>query len=504
MRRRKGHQWNLGDTSANKHHTISSLVEQTLTNRDSIMTTSKSTHAIVIGGSIAGLLTARVLSDFYGRVTIIERDELPLDASYRNGAPQAKHLHALLARGQQIMERMFPGLTDEMTHSSAPTMRMGLDNSFYTAAGWAQEFDTGVRVNGMARASLEWLVRQRVMAIANVSFVTETDVEQLIADATKQTVIGVETKSRRTRQTETLLADLVVDASGRRSHAPEWLETLGYAAPETSIVDSHCGYATRWYELPADAVPEKKLAAIQVVANGNLYRGGGYLMTESTKMVVTLIGANGDYPPTEEDEFMAFMRSLPVSAVYDVVQRATPITPVLAYRGLHNQIRHYEKIARRPENFLVIGDAAIAFNPIYGQGMSSAAMEAEKLGDLLRQHGTDDLRDFAGKFQRAIIKLTHGAWQLSTSEDMRFPLVEGKTPGMFERVMHKYTDWTLRAAGQDKVIGKAFIEVMNLLKTPTSLLRPDIVARVFWQLFRQQTRKNKTAATAAHTAYQPQ
>ncbi len=449
---------------------------------------TNTTHAIVIGGSIAGLMTARVLSQHFGRVTIVERDALPQSSDYRNGAPQARHLHVLLARGQRIMEKYFPGFEHDIYHTGAPVIQGGLNNLTLTAAGWIRRFDAGVTLSATGRASLEWLVRQRVQALPNVEFITETDVEKLLTNADGSVMTGIQLKSRRSRQAESraLFGDFVVDASGRRSKTPDWLTELGYDAPETTIVNAHTGYATRWYTLTPETTPEITMLAMQARPAEGLYRGGGYLVVEGNRLVVTLLGANEDYPPTDEAGFMEFAKSLPSPVLYDLMKTLTPEEPIYAYRGLQNQMRHYEKLARRPENFIVIGDAAIAFNPIYGQGMSSAAMEAELLDALLKKSSIQNLRGFAALFQKKQVQLTQGAWLMSTGEDMRFPLVEGQLPGMQERFFHRYTDKMLSAMAYDTVVAHAFYQVLNLLATPTALMRPDIVLRVLWHSVRHR------------------
>jgi 2-polyprenyl-6-methoxyphenol hydroxylase-like FAD-dependent oxidoreductase len=449
---------------------------------------STTTHAIVIGGSIAGLMTARVLSQHFGRVTVVERDALPQGGEYRNGAPQARHLHVLLARGQRIMEQYFPGFEHDIYHTGAPIIQGGLNNLTLTAAGWIRRFDAGVTLSATGRASLEWLVRQRVQALPNVEFITETDVEHLLASEDGSVITGVQLKSRRNRKGDSfaLQGDFVVDASGRRSNTPEWLTELGYAAPETTIVNAHTGYATRWYKLTPETTPDVAMLAIQARPSEGLYRGGGYLVVEGNRLVVTLLGANEDYPPTDEAGFMEFAKSLSTPVLYDLIKTLTPEEPIYAYRGLQNQMRHYEKLARRPENFIVIGDAAVAFNPIYGQGMSSAAMEAELLDKLLKKNSIQNLRGFAAKFQKKQVQLTKGAWLLSTGEDMRFPLVEGQLPGMQERIFHRYTDLMLSSMAYDTVVAHAFYQVLNLLATPMALMRPDIMLRVMWHSLRHR------------------
>lgn len=437
------------------------------------------THALVIGGSIAGLLAARVLSDHFERVTIIERDDLPQSGDYRAGVPQARHLHVILVRGQHILENLFTGFTDDLKAAGAVSGVWGLDNAFFTVGGWTPRFDSGLVSHIVGRAKLEWLVRRRVQAIPNVSIQTGRDVIQLLFDNSRQTVTGVKVESRATHATEDVLADLVVDASGRNTKAPQWLQDLGYSIPEETLVDAHCGYATRWYERPAHIRPVT--FAIQPRPKEGVYRGGGMMPVEDNHWVVTLIGANGDYPPTDEEGFMAFARSLPTPVIYNLIKDAKPISSISGYRKLENRWRRYERMERLPEHFILIGDSVSALNPIYGQGMTKAALEAELLGKLLRQRGAGDLTGLPREFQQRLAKNLIGPWMLATSEDLRYPDVEGEKPDLFIRFSNWYFDRVAQTMPYDTQITLAFFKAMSLLRDPRSIARPDTVARVMWR-----------------------
>ncbi|MBZ0279270.1 MAG: FAD-dependent monooxygenase [Anaerolineae bacterium] len=454
---------------------------------------SQREQAIVIGGSMAGLLAARVLSDHFQQVTIIERDQLPDEGVYRNGVPQSRHLHTLLVQGQRIMETMFPGFSDEMAAEGAPEVTWGIGNVFLTTGGYAQPQDSGIKSNLLARVELEWLVRKRIYQIENIRFITERDVRGLIATADGKAVIGVETESRTDHRVEQIFAQLVVDASGRGSKAPEWLQTLGYDAPPETVINAHTGYATRWYEIPADASNDWAIV-IQPRPGEKLYRGGGLLVMDGNRWVVTLLGANGDYPPTDEEGFMAFAKSLPGPDIYEAIKDAKPITSIYGYRKLENRMRHYERLTRRPEGFVVTGDAACALNPIYGQGMTASAMEAEMMGKLLRRYNGRSLAGFPAAFQKDLRRVADGPWLMATSEDMRYPDVEGQRPNAVMHLMHRYLDLLAKAIPYDKKVTMAFVKGMNLLEHPSVMMHPAIVARVLlrtWQMRRNRQSGNQ-------------
>ncbi|MBL8162699.1 MAG: FAD-dependent monooxygenase [Anaerolineae bacterium] len=445
--------------------------------------TAKFEHAVVMGASITGLLAARALSETFERVTVIDRDRLPESGEYRSGVPQSRHLHTLLVRGQQILDELFPGFSNDIAASGAPEVEWGVNHTYVTPAGLAQTAPTGIKSNQVTRAELEWLVRHRVMNLPNVRFLSETEVSGLITSADHRDVMGVYINARGDQHTTQMLANLVVDASGRKSKLPDWLREMGYDAPAETVVNAHTGYATRWYTMP-EAGPHDWAIVVQTRPAEKLYRGGGLMQMEGGRWVVTLLGANGDYPPTDEQGFMDYARSLASPMLYEAIKDAEPITPIYGYRKLENVARHYERLTRRPENLIVMGDAAIALNPIYGQGMSKSAMEALLLRDLLAK--TRDLRGFAATFQKRLPRVSAGAWMMATAEDMRYPAVEGALPGLVMRMSHAYLDMVIATIASDVAIGRAFVEVLNLMKPPTYMLRPDIAARVFGAALRRR------------------
>ena len=437
------------------------------------------TSAIVIGGSITGLLSARVLSDYYDSVTVIERDSLPNDAEYRNGTPQAHHLHTLLAEGQELLKKFFPNIEQDFEEYGAPYLRWGMDTATRLSTGWIDRFDTGIRSHVLSRVTLEWIIRQRVYAIPNVTFMTQQQVNHLVASADQSTITGVHITSRKDQSEQNLTADLIVDASGRGSKTPKWLQDLGYAAPQETIINSYLGYATRWYLLPEDASYSWTTILIQTIPKQGLNRGAGVFIVEGNRLVVTLAGANKDYPPTDDEEkFLDFAKSLASPIVYDIIKDLTPISPIYGYRRTENQFRHYEKLARMPQGFIVLGDAACGFNPIYGQGMTTAAIEAVELDQLLQQTDVRHLGDFSHQFQKQVAKAVNGAWLMATSEDLRYPETEGPTPSIIDRATHRYMDMMLEVMPHDPILCTAFIKTMNLSTHPTSLFHPKYVFRV--------------------------
>lgn len=434
-------------------------------------------QAVVIGGSLAGLLAARVLADFFDQVTVIERDRLPDGPELRSGVPQARHLHILLGRGHQILERFFPGLDADLEAAGAPMVEWAFNTVGVTHGLWAPRFHSGVRTRSVSRALLEWQVRRRLVELHPITFLEEQQVNGLIANADRTRITGVNVQARGgSREQRILEADLVVDASGRTSKTPEWLTELGYETPQETVVNSFLGYSTRWYRKPAQVQGDWKGMVIGSLPPANK-RGGAIWEVEDGRWFVTLAGAARDYPPTDEAGFLEFARTLPVTAVYDAIRDAEPISDIYAYQRTDNRLRHYERLARWPERLLVLGDAYCGFNPVYGQGMTVAAMGAETLHDQL-QENRGQLDGLEGRFQKRLAAVVQTPWLMATGEDLRYPETEGQRPGGAARLVQKYLDRITVVMADDQDVAATFFHVLNLTTPPTALFRPSILFRV--------------------------
>ncbi len=204
-------------------------------------------RALVIGSSMAGLLAARVLVDHFDNVTVVERDRLPQQPESRHGTPQANHVHVLLAQGERILEQMFPGLEAELITAGSPSFNLAADFAFLGVWGWLPRFHSNLSIHACSRLLLEWAVRRRLTAYSNLQFLPETQAIGLLTDNSNSQVTGIKLRSGDVSQENELTANLVIDASGRNSSLPKWLEALGYPSPCETIVNSFLGYSTRWY-----------------------------------------------------------------------------------------------------------------------------------------------------------------------------------------------------------------------------------------------------------------
>lgn len=439
--------------------------------------TNKHHHAIVIGGSIAGLLAARVLADHFERVTIVERDHLPDGPQPRKGVPQASHVHVLLAKGLHTIESLLPGFGQALASDGAVPVNWGSDARTFGFAGWLPAFTGGPASLLCSRDLLEHHIRRRVLALPQVSVVQAADAIGLRADDSHR-VTGLAIHSRDNAldaSGRVIEDDLIVDASGRTSKLPDWLSALGYDKPGETTVNSFLGYSSRLYRPPAGFNPGWKALLVRD-RDAHHACGAGIYAIENGLWLVNLGASGKAYPPTDNDGFLDFVRALPVPDLYDALVQAQPVSSINGYRRTENRWRHYEQLKRMPDNVVALGDAACAFNPVYGQGMSIAALGAVELGNALKRDG---LRPgFALRFQRRLARVVKTPWTMATSEDFRTPMTEGGRPSWITRLMHRYFDRVMAAAVRDPSVHRAFMEVLQLLKPPATLFSPHILAQV--------------------------
>ena len=442
-------------------------------------------HAIVLGGSLTGLLTARVLADHFETVTLIERDGYPETAEARKGIPQANHVHALLLRGRQILEQLFPGLQDEMIADGAPLVDMAKEIAWFNPAGWGVKFPSDLMVLSFTRPLLDLHIRKRLQQNPKIRILENTRVIALAPHKDRRRVAGViipEPREDSDRVVgQTLLADLILDTTGRSSSAPKWLRDLGFDSPTETTVDAHLGYASRLYKIPDDFDADWLCAILQrAPPHGN--RGGLIFRVEGERWLVTLVGGGNERPPADEEGFLEFVRNLPDPIIYDAIKHAEPLSAIKTHRSTQNRLRHFELMKSLPANFLLLGDSVCAFNPVYGQGMTVAAIGVMALDQTLREYKSRNLDRLSSTFQKRLAKLNKAPWMMATSEDFRFPETEGDSPSFATRLMHKYMDQVMRLSTHSSEVRDILLRVFNMLLPPAALFRPTILFRVLYQL----------------------
>ena len=446
-------------------------------------------NAIVIGGSMAGLLTARVLSNHFDRVTILERDSVHDYPESRKGQAHTRHLHGLLANGLQIMTHYFPDLPEAFSKMDVFMGDMGESMRFYAHGGYRKPFHFGLDGVTISRPQLEYMIRSRVLTLPNVTLRDNCAVKKLLTSPDKQRITGVLMEQRgAVIETQELTAVLTVDCTGRGSRTPQWLKEVGFAAPPESEVKVYIGYATRLYKRDPHDPRGQQWTLITPDAVNDLCFGGAFAI-ENGRWIVSIGGWSGNHCPVDEAGFLEFAQNLPAPDVYNIITQSEPISEIMTHKFPASLRRHYEKLSHFPDGYLVLGDTIASFNPTYGQGMTSAAMQAQVLDEILYRQLSPDA--IARAFFKKAAKVVDVPWQMAVGEDFRFATTSGpKPPGT--DLINRYTARVNRASHGDAVVGEAFLKVMNLLAPPTSLFNP----RILWRVLRYKEKVDVEMETA--------
>lgn len=439
-------------------------------------------RAVVLGAGMAGLVAARVVSEFYGTVTLVERDNLPDGCAQRRGVPQGRHLHALLSSGSQALDRLFPGLLDELVAAganacdegdlSAVSMQMG-GHEFNRSGTFADPAALTLYV--ASRPFLEGFVRQHVRQLGNVIVLDGHDVVEPVAEHPHR-VTGVRVAHRESRAERILPANLVIDATGRGSRTPAFLERLGYGRPkEQASTMMQLSYSSQLLRIPPGTIREK-VTFVFPVSNRSAY--GALLAYENQTWIMAVGSLAGQQPPADRASLIAAAEQFAPPSLVAAVRAAEPLSEVSVYRYPASAWRRYDKMRRFPDGLLAVGDAICSLNPIYGQGMSVAALEALALRDCLAR-GEGDL---ARRFFRTSAQHIGRAW--SGNRRRGWMLTQGAKSVAAERhsLSMRFANWCtgklLLAAEHDIVITEAFFRVLNLVDPPNRMLRPSVLRRL--------------------------
>ncbi len=375
-------------------------------------------------------------------------------------------------RGRVVLETLFPGITSEMNAQGGISLDISRDFRWFANGGFHQPTDSGMEGLLISRPRLEAGVRSRVAALPNVHISQQCDVEGLLFNDDRTRVIGVRLV-RRDQNTpkESLLADLVVDASGRGTRSPAWLVAAGYDAAPEDAVKIDLRYTTREYRRRPDEL--SGIYGFAIANSPENGRTGVVLAQEDNRWIVTLGGFDTEAAPSDPEGFAAFAQGMPTPAMYEFLRTAEPIGDAATYRYGANLRRHYERLTRFPDGYLVFGDALCSFNPVYAQGMTVAANEAMALQDVLKESGVD----LARRFFRAVAPVIDVPWNVAVGNDKLLPHVQG-TLSRMDRFINWYIGKVHIAARTDAVVSVAFLRVVNMMAPAPGLLQPNMLWRV--------------------------
>ena len=435
-------------------------------------------HAAVLGTGMAGLVAARVLSDFFDTVTLFERDDVPGSPDYRRGVPQGRQFHALIPGGLQILSELLPGITADLEAGGSLQPGPG-EFYFYMPQGKSYamgEFvpepppDTGERlVYVQTRPLLEHCVRARVEAIGNIETRYRTKVEGVVSmrdgQVTGVTVAGSQAPVE---------ADLIIDALGTAGKTLRWLDQLGFERPAEDVVNCDFAYTSVMMKPRRPDLFTDVGFFVFPDPDAEVMRGGGLIRMEGGLWLASVGGRYGDYPPRDFEGFMEYVRSTPQPIFHDLVGRADPVGEPHHFRFPKGVRRHFEQLSRFPEGLLPIGDSICHYNPLYGQGMSAACRQAMALQRTLHRaaDGGDGLEGLWRSFLPEAYQEIRAPWLFATLADFSnpkctgdFPSEESGTLAVLQYVMGLARDGDAEAQGVARAIG-GLTTRLDVLETP--------------------------------------
>jgi 2-polyprenyl-6-methoxyphenol hydroxylase-like FAD-dependent oxidoreductase len=432
---------------------------------------------------MAGLAAARVLSDHFHEVVLVEQDPFENVVEHRRGVPQSRHAHGLLTSGRHTLERFFPGLLEEIMSVGAVKCCLTRDAHWCFNGGEHVRFESNLEGVLVSRPLIEGIVRERVRMIPNAHLHDGCQVERLTTTSDSNCVTGINILG------DTIQADLVVDATGRGSRSPQWLESMGYETPKQERIGVNIAYATRQFRRVPHHLNGALLASISATPES---RRGGILLAQEGDIWTVTMNSYGGHIPTALPAFIEFAKTLPAPHIYDVISQAEPVGEARSARFPASVRHRYEDMRRFPEGYLVVGDAISNFNPVYGQGMSVAALEALELDKVLRKGS----KSLAQRFFAQAAKVVDSPWKIAAGNDLRIPGVTGQITPM-TRFFNWYVAQLHISARSDSRMAMAFQNVMNLLDPPEHLLAPQVATRVLSGALSRRAARNRDSRLEA-------
>ncbi|SEM10662.1 2-polyprenyl-6-methoxyphenol hydroxylase [Mesobacillus persicus] len=446
-------------------------------------------RAIVIGGGIAGKLAARVLSDYFNEVMVLDKNKESDQTSLRSGVPQGSHGHALLKSGEDILEDLFPGITNELLTSGAIPSNFSKDISWYHHGSWKIKHHSDIQTLQQSRPFLEGHLQRRLEQINNIHFIYGAKVSTILTNPDKTKITGV-TYRTNFGVIKEFNADLIIDASGAATQTPKWLKQLGYPQPEKTEVKVDLFYASRAYHTLSPIEKDWKGLLIYPNPPGQA-RGGGIYKIEDNKWMVTLLGYGIENPPADDHSFLEYAAALDHPTIYQAIDRGKPSSEVSIYRFPSLRRYHYDKLKKFPNGLVVMGDAFCRIDPVFAQGMSLSALEATALKEVLekatKNRSLNQISQFA---HRKFSKLLDIPWMIALTEDFRFNHTTGKR-FLGLPFLQSYIKKVVTASATNKDVYETFIHVLHLKAHPVKLFSPKVLKAILFK-------KVATGTSSAH------
>ncbi len=441
-------------------------------------------RAVVIGGSVAGLIAAKAIAPYFKEVVLLEKDTLNDENGLHKGVGQGGHAHVLLPSGLELLKQLLDLPTLDLEAYGIVPADTASELKWFQFGVWKTRFHSGIDMGWCYRSLFEWRVRQAVLSVGNMRIESPARVTGLLMSSSGHHVAGVSYKvpdSKNAGISHKLTADLVIDASGRGTHAPQWLEGAGIASVEQDEIRVQVAYTTRCFSFPPGVSDALDWKVLTIYAEPPYDRRGGLIYPiGDNKWMATLVGGSGEVAPMALDGYLDFAQSLPQPDIYRLLKKAIPIDEPCRYQCPGSLWRRYDCMKKWPGHFAVIGDAVCSFNPIYGQGITAALKDVQALRSVLEKTTADLSGSSMMRLQKMIAKGKAVPWYMAACPDFIYPETRGKRPPCLG-MTNGYLKALMKLAGRDRVVHQRFIEVFTYLKSPLVLLAPSIMAKVLGQ-----------------------
>ncbi|MGA7865287.1 MAG: NAD(P)-binding protein [Stellaceae bacterium] len=435
-------------------------------------------RAVVVGAGIGGLSMAGALAKYFERVEIFERDSLFPSGGSRSGTPQDRHPHGLLAGGLRALGEIFPGFESDLARAGAVPVQVAQEVQYERPdVGVLPKRDFGLLLLCASRPLIELVLRRRVEAIANIVLRPKCRMTGIVPTTSGDAVDGIRFDAGSGRS-EILAADLVVDASGRGALTSTLFDALGWERPAETEVGVDLSYATVVVAIPPNAPSDWKLVLTQPDPPF-LALHALLVPIEGDRWIIAIADHHAVARPETWDAFLEASRSLITPTVYNALRYAQPPDGIRHYRFPVSIWKHFELLPSLPRGVLPVADAFCRFNPIHGQGMSSAAKQALLLQDVLGRAvaAADPIAALQAGFMAEVASVLETPWNMSTSADLAFPMTRGIRPENFEEAQ-QFEAALFRAAVADPDVHRAMMEVAQLLQPQSRLKEPQIMRRI--------------------------
>jgi 2-polyprenyl-6-methoxyphenol hydroxylase-like FAD-dependent oxidoreductase len=437
----------------------------------------KGKQAVVIGAGIGGLAAAQALADHFECVVVLERDEFE-GAMPRPGVPQGKHLHGLLAGGLIALNELFPSFTDSLVQAGGHMADVGLAVQIeFPGMPAFPRRALDIHSVFMSRPPMEFVMRTRLKLCNNVSLAGGCRRVSILGESDGRAVTGVFYENREGTG-QTLMAELVVDASGRGMPTLEFLKSIGLPEPEETVIGVDINYATALYDVPATRAPDFKLSMTLAEAPEKS-RCGYTMLSEDGLWFVTLVSRGADKSPADEDAFVAFSQDLPTKTTSNLINIGKRRGEISRYGLPECRRRHFHRMTTFPAGLIPLGDSVCRLNPVYGHGMTVAAKEAVVLRDVLAAHASNDNppEDVGRDYLACIESVIDDPWTMSSVPDLVYPDTRGQRPENLQQML-EYQFALCNAATRDPVLHKLYTEVRSLMKPASAVNSPEVMEKV--------------------------